>query len=192
MGRIRQVRLKTNNSWAYSAGVPHGSGRTADIICDWFVLDAEASEELRAKIAAAEDVRLAALPRAEFVESVLEERRPRGGGDAEYLVKWKGYDASLNSWERASSFDSWVNGCAALAAFLKTPPPPGLVYKKIAEKPADRCYYELVTKAEVLFGASIDDTDLDRAVITLRPEHTEQLARVDAVARGADESGDEQ
>lgn len=191
VGRIRQVRLKTNKSWAYSAGVPHGSGRTADIICDWFVLDAEASEKLRTEKLRAEDARLAALPHAATVESVLDTRRRRGGGDAEYLVKWKDYDASHNSWEPASKFDSWVNGCAALAAFLKLPPPPGLVYKKILEKHGDRCYYELVTKAEVLVNASIDDTDLDRAVITLRPEHSEQLARVDALAR-ADESSDEQ
>lgn len=119
VGRIRQVRLKTNKSWAYSAGVPHGSGRTADIICDWFVLDAEASEKLWAKIAAAEDARLAALPHAQIVESVLETRPHRGGGDAEYLVKWKGYDDEAeNTWEPVANLPAELVAAFKAGAFV--------------------------------------------------------------------------
>ena len=66
------------------------------------------------------------------------------------------------------------------------------VYKQIESPPEELTYYELVSRAEVLRSARIDDSDLDRAILTLLPEHSEQLARVEAIAlaEGSEDEGE--
>ena len=101
----------------------------------------------------------------------------------------------LGTWERAASFASWVNGERALAAFpvgTAAEAPADLVYKQIELPPEELTYYELVSRAEVLRSARIDDSDLDRAILTLLPEHSEQSARVEAIAlaEGSEDEGE--
>ena len=50
--------------------------------------------------------------------------------------------------------------------------------RRDGEPPTELTYYELVSAAEVLSGARIDDSDLDHAVVTLLPAHAEAMARV--------------
>lgn len=87
-----------------------------------------------------------------------------------------------------------LNGALALAHFQlaqqdsTAEPPSDLVYKQV-KKPADELtYYELVSAAEVLRGARIDVSDLDRAVVTLLPQHMEQLMRIQAIALAFDDN----
>lgn len=194
VGRIRQVAYRTNAGYAYINGVPQGLDRDVKIFCDWFVVDEAASALLHTQRADAEDARLAALPNAEQVERVFGTRLQRGV--AEFLVRWKGHDASHDSWETEGRFLTWVNGKRALTAFRAeqaggpSTAPMALVYKQVKLPPDQEQYYELVTGIELLQGVQINDSDLDYAVLTLLPEHEEQLARAQALAMEA-ESDDE-
>ena len=49
-----------------------------------------------------------------------------------------------------------------------------------------------LARAEVPRSARIDDSDLDRAILTLLPEHSEQSARVEAIAlaEGSEDEGE--
>ena len=62
----------------------------------------------------------------------------------------------------------------------------GVRIKRCTHPPTDQpTYYEMVTCAEVLKGATVDHTDLRRGCITLLPRHTEQMQRVHARAMAA-------
>ena len=61
-------------------------------------------------------------------------------------------------------------------------PPLDLVYKQLKQPAKELTYYELVSRAEVLKGAKIDDSDLDHTVVTLTPAHVAQMANVHEVA----------
>ena len=106
-------------------------------------------------------------------------------------MRWQGYDASADSWEKAPSFASWVNGERALEAYqvahenAAAKPVADLVYKQVSLPADELMYYELVSQAEVLRGALVDDSDVDHAIVTLLPEHTAQLVQVDAAALAA-------
>ena len=62
------------------------------------------------------------------------------------------------------------------------------MYKQAKPSAEDLCYYDLVSRAEVLRGAHIDDTDVDCARVTLLPMHADQVARVHATAIAAESS----
>ena len=83
-----------------------------------------------------------------------------------------------------------MGGARALAAYRSAhegaTPEADLVYKQLKQPPTELTYYELVSAAEVLSGARIDDSDLDHAVVTLLPAHAEAMARVHTVAMEAD------
>ena len=178
-----------------------GHDRDVRICCDWFVVDVQASAALRAAQEAAEDARLAALPGAQRVEEVRSDRkrkvsRARGRGRAsttveEFLVRWHGFDEADDTWEPPERFATWVGGARALAAYRASKggapaeASPALVYRQLKQPPEELTYYELVSRAEILKDAGIDDSDLDHAVVTLRPAHLEQVARVHAIALDA-------
>ena len=65
--------------------------------------------------------------------------------------------------------------------------PVDLVYKQLKQPAKDLSYYELVSAAEVLKGAQIDDSDLDHAVVTLTSANAVLLACVHATALAAEE-----
>ena len=73
------------------------------------------------------------------------------------------------------------NGASSIAA------PVDLVYKQLKQPAKDLSYYELVSAAEVLKGAQIDDSDLDHAVVTLTSANAALLACVHATAVAAEE-----
>ena len=197
VGRIRQVIYHTNSGFDYINGVPGGLDRDVRIFCDWFVVDTAASAVRRAAQAAKEDARLAALPGAAHVQAVLQVRRRGRPAVKEYLVRWQGYNANADSWQKLPSFASWVNGERALEAYqvahenVAAKPTADLVYKQVSLPADELMYYELVSKAEVLRSAIVDDSDIEHAIVTLLPEHTAQLARVNASALAADPEGDD-
>ena len=59
--------------------------------------------------------------------------------------------------------------------------------KQLKQPATDLSYYELVSAAEVLKGAQIDDSDLDHAVVTLTSANAALLACVHATAVAAEE-----
>ena len=104
---------------------------------------------------------------------------------------WRGFSEEDDTWEPAVRFSSWVGGVrtlAGVAAFCAAhdgaaeETPVDLVYKQLKQPATELTYYELVSKAEVLKGACIDDSDLDHAVVTPTPAHTAQVSRVHEIA----------
>lgn len=127
--------------------------------------------------------------------AIVKVRKVRRAGNqtsSEYLVRWCGFDEQDDSWEPPSRFASWVNGRRTLAEYQSqhsgAQPPPDLVYKQVKESPTKLCYYDLVSAAEVLHGARIDDSDLGYARVVLLPEHAAQTggARTGCGTRGGE------